>query len=286
MTYLVAGVTGNTGKIAAETLLAQGKSVRVVVRDAAKGEAWRARGAEVAIADLSDAAALTRALDGVSGAYLLVPPLFSADFVAHQARITAALATAIAQSRVPHVVFLSSVGAQHAEGTGPIAGLHRAEAALTALPGTAFTFIRAAYFMENLGSTAGALATGALPSFIPKDFAFPMVATADIGRLAATELLEGSSGTHIIELGTEPQSMSDVAAVAATILGQSVTVQEAPVAIASQALAGMGFPAPLAALYQEMLTGIQTGHVTFEGGHRRVIARTSLETVLRGLLGR
>ena len=41
--YVVAGVSGHTGKVAAETLLAQGKSVRVLVRDPAKGEPWRAR---------------------------------------------------------------------------------------------------------------------------------------------------------------------------------------------------------------------------------------------------
>lgn len=43
--FVVLGATGNTGSVAARTLLAQGKSVRVVVHGAAKGEAWRAKGA-------------------------------------------------------------------------------------------------------------------------------------------------------------------------------------------------------------------------------------------------
>ncbi len=58
--YVVAGVSGNTGKVVAETLLAQKQPVRVIVRSAEKGEEWKARGAEVAVAELDDVAALTR----------------------------------------------------------------------------------------------------------------------------------------------------------------------------------------------------------------------------------
>ena len=60
--FVIAGASGNTGKAAAEALLAQKKSVRVIVRDASAAEAWRARGAEAAVADLDDVAALTSAL--------------------------------------------------------------------------------------------------------------------------------------------------------------------------------------------------------------------------------
>ena len=74
MTFAIVGVTGNTGRAAAEALLAKGKSVRVVVRDAAKGEAWRAKGAEIAVADLHDPVALARAFAGATGVYVLVPP--------------------------------------------------------------------------------------------------------------------------------------------------------------------------------------------------------------------
>ena len=55
--FVITGATGNTGSVAAEALLAAGKKVRVVVRDAAKAKALAERGAEVFIADLSDEAA-------------------------------------------------------------------------------------------------------------------------------------------------------------------------------------------------------------------------------------
>ena len=72
--FVIAGVTGNTGAVVADTLLPAKAPVRVIVRDAAKGAAWQAKGAEVAIADLADVPALTAALRGAQGAYLLVPP--------------------------------------------------------------------------------------------------------------------------------------------------------------------------------------------------------------------
>src|SRR5450631_280620 len=73
-TYLVAGVSGHTGSVVAQSLLDQKQKVRVLVRDAAKGERWKKRGAEVVVASLEDAHAMGAALRGADAAYLLVPP--------------------------------------------------------------------------------------------------------------------------------------------------------------------------------------------------------------------
>ncbi|MGW2512356.1 hypothetical protein ACWC0A_23800 [Streptomyces scopuliridis] len=42
------------------------------------------------------------------------------------------------------------LGAQHAEGTGPVMGLHRFEQRLSAVPDINTLWLRAGYFMENL----------------------------------------------------------------------------------------------------------------------------------------
>jgi NAD(P)H dehydrogenase (quinone) len=55
--YAVTGITGKVGGTVAHDLLAAGQKVRAVVRDAAKGKSWAAKGCEVAIAELGDAAA-------------------------------------------------------------------------------------------------------------------------------------------------------------------------------------------------------------------------------------
>jgi uncharacterized protein YbjT (DUF2867 family) len=286
MVYVIAGVSGNTGSAAATALLDAGAKVRVVVRDATKGASWRQRGAEVAVADLGDADALTEALRGAQGAYLLIPPNMAApDFRAYQKATGEAIVEAVRRSGVPHVAFLSSVGAQHPAGTGPIAGLYPVERGLAALTGTVSTFIRAAYFMENLGGSLGMLAQGVVPTFAPAHVAFPMIATRDIGHLAAQVLCEGATKTSVIELSAAKNySIDDAAAILSTITGQAVKAQTFPIEAMVPTLTGMGMPAGIAELYREMTAGMMTGHVAFEGTHRTVHGATGLEAVLRALV--
>ncbi|CAN5731259.1 NAD(P)H-binding protein [soil metagenome] len=286
--YAVAGVTGHTGSVAAETLLAQGKKVRFIVRDAAKGAPWQAKGAEVAIASLDDTAALTRALTGVAGAFLLIPPdVTTATPIESNAKLSALLATVGRAAKVPHVVFLSSVGAQHAAGTGPIKALHRAEADLAAT-GTALTAVRAAYFQENWGSSLGMLAQGVLPTFIPSDVRYPQVATRDIGRTIAAALVEGgAAGTkQVIELaGPRDYTGAEVAAALATITGKPVTAQNAPLEAVVPTFTSFGLSAAVAEQFREMYEGIAAGIVACEGGAaRQVRGSVEVEDTLRGLL--
>ena len=67
--FVVLGATGHTGSVVAETLLARKQAVRVVVRAADKGAAWKAKGADVAVASLEDVPAMTKALTGATGLY-------------------------------------------------------------------------------------------------------------------------------------------------------------------------------------------------------------------------
>lgn len=283
--YVVAGVTGNTGKIVAETLLSQKKPVRVIVRNEAQGTQWLKQGAQVAVADLTDTVALSKALEGAKGVYLLIPPNMQApSLYEHQANVTKSLVNAVKQAKPEHVVLLSSVGAQHPKGTGPIAGLYHAEQALSGLPNTAVTFLRAAYFIENLGGSLGMLGQGIFPTFFPKDFAFPMVATHDIAQAAVTALLEGPSKEKVIELSSGTYSMSDVAKVLSSITGKTIQVAENPLEAMVGFLTSIGLSADLANHYREMTDAIVRKHVAFTGTHRTLVLKTSLETVLRPMV--
>jgi uncharacterized protein YbjT (DUF2867 family) len=288
MPYVVAGVSGHTGKVAAESLIAQKRPVRVVVRDAAKGDPWKSRGAEVAVADLGDANALSRALEGAEGAYLLIPPSMTVpDFRAYQNKIADAIVHAVKKNRVPHVVFLSSYGAQQPSSTGPIVALHRAEEELRRIPTTKTTALRAGYFMENLAGSLGTLDAGVLPSFLPATLGIDMIATADIGRLAASLLVEGTpNASQVVHLGGPPVTMNDVAAALGRITGKSVRVQEGPLDAVVPTFTGFGMSKDLAELYREMFDAFRRGLVAAEAGHRRTPGTTNVETVLRGLLGK
>jgi uncharacterized protein YbjT (DUF2867 family) len=287
--YVIAGVSGNTGSIVANALLEQGKKVRVLVRDAKKGEPWKARGAEVAVSDVDDEAGLTKAFEGATGAYLLSPPNAQAtDFLADRRTTFDKIARAIEASRLAHVVLLSSVGAQHENGTGPIRVLHIGEQRLARTPAKT-TFVRAAYFLENWGSMLGAAAEGKLPTFLPPDFVVPMVATKDIGLVAAKALLEPPSGkSEIIELsGPRDYSSRDVAAALSKIYGKPIAIDAAPTSAVAPAFASFGVSAHVAGLYQEMFEGLVSGLVAFEGkGARTVRGGVDAETVLRGLAGK
>ncbi len=72
--FLVTGITGNVGGAAARGLLAQGKQVRALVRDPHKATAWADQGVELVQGDWNDAASIAAALQGVEGAYVMMPP--------------------------------------------------------------------------------------------------------------------------------------------------------------------------------------------------------------------
>src|SRR5437773_10026546 len=74
----ITGASGNTGRVIAEKLLERGEKVRVIGRDAKRLARFVQKGAEAFVADVTDAAALTRAFDGARAAYLMVAPNLTA----------------------------------------------------------------------------------------------------------------------------------------------------------------------------------------------------------------
>jgi uncharacterized protein YbjT (DUF2867 family) len=265
--FAIAGVTGNTGSVVARTLLDRGQPVRAIVRNPDAARPLADRGATLVTAPLDDAEQLARALDGVAGAYLLVPPdPASSDAVRDGRRVADVLARAVTLARVPHVVLLSSIAAQHAAGTGPIVTLHHAERALAAT-GAAVTFVRAAYFTDNLAALVPvARAEGVLPALFPTDQPIPMVSTRDIGRVAAEALLAPATGRRVIELaGPRDASFDDAAGVLAELLGRAVRAVRLPHDAVVPTLVQTGLSADRARLYREMGDGIASGLVAFEG---------------------
>lgn len=284
--FVVAGVTGNTGRVVAETLLARGEAVRVLVRSAEKGKAWKEKGADVAVVELTDGARLAEALTGAKGAYLLVPPAVTEEHVLpSQRKVIAGLVEGVKKSGVPHVVFLSSVAAHLPSGTGPILITHEAERALSAVTKNV-TFVRAAYFMENLGGSLAALPHGIFPTFLKAGASIPMIATRDIGTTAAQALLEGPNGTQIIELeGPARVSPEDVVVALRSITGKDVALQVGPESAVEEAFVGFGMSRDMARLYHELIHGVNTGHVGFEGkGARSVQGKTPVRDVLAAML--
>jgi uncharacterized protein YbjT (DUF2867 family) len=282
--FVVAGVSGKTGAVVAETLLSQGQKVRVLVRDGAKGAVWRRRGAEVSVAALNDARTLEHALQGASGFYALLPEeLTVTDFHGHRRAIAAALATAVKAARVPHVVFLSAAAAVLSEGNGPAADLHAAEKALRAV--TCTTAVRSCFFMENvLMALAPARHQGVYPSMLPSaDLEIPMIATRDIGRFAARCLVEPPAQSEAIDLVGPMYSARQVAALLGAALNKTLDVIDVPAAAQVGALTQAGLPEAFARALAEMNACFASGRVT-PRGDRMVPGTTRLEELLPELL--
>ncbi|MEZ4336967.1 MAG: NmrA family NAD(P)-binding protein [Sandaracinaceae bacterium] len=286
--FAILGATGNTGRVVAETLLAAGEDVRVLVRSEDKGAALAAKGAEVRVVDVGDEASLRAGLEGARGAYLLLPPPSYGDdgFLASRAAVAKRVADAVAASGLEHVVLLSSIGAQHPDGTGVIRSLHDAEARLRAT-GVPATFVRAAYFMENWGSVLpAAQGDGVLPQMLgDASVAIPMIATLDIGRTAAEALREGPSAAGVIELeGPARYAPTDVAAAVGRRIGRAVQAIDVPFEAQVQTLQSFGMSEDVASLFTEMNRGIASGHVGFADEGRHVRGTTTLDEVLGALL--
>ena len=280
--FVVAGVSGHVGSVVAKSLLAQKQPVRVLVRDAAKGKEWSQAGAQVAVASLDDEAALARALEGARGFFTLLPPNYQAtDFFATQKKTADAIAAAVKRSRVPHVVMLSSVGADLAAGTGPIKGLHYLEEKLRAT-GVQLTAIRAGSFQENFHLALGAARqAGIFPNFAPSaDYPVPMIATKDIGALAAQSLLAPAAKSEIVDLHGPAYSNRQVAEKLGSALGKQLKVVDIPASEHVQALTQAGFSKQLAAVFAEMYAGFAGGGIG-PRGDRLVQGKTPLDETIR-----
>ncbi|MBS2033265.1 MAG: NmrA family NAD(P)-binding protein [Deltaproteobacteria bacterium] len=284
--YVVAGVSGHVGSVVANELLSHGEKVKVLVRDAKKGTDWSKKGAEVGVASLDDAKALATALKGAKGFFTLLPPNYDVKngFYAMQRKTADAIAAAVKEAGVPHVVLLSSVGADLAEGNGPIKGLHHLENALRAT-GTQLTAVRAGYFQENIGnSLAPAKNAGIFPNMTPNaDYPMPMIATRDIGTVAAYELMFPSAKSEIVDLHGPAYSVRQGAEKLGAALGKKLQVVDIPAAGHVKAMTDAGMPQEIAEAFAEMYAGFASGKIVPKGDRLKT-GSTTIDTVIKAMV--
>lgn len=264
MLFFVSGVTGNVGGAAALRLLQQGHTVRALVRNPQKASGLFDKGVEVLQGDANDSAAVAAALEGVDGAFVMVPPFAApAPGYPESKAIIASLREALGKATPARVVALSSIGSDKTSGLGLITATHLLEQALADLP-VPTAFVRAGSFFENYGGAlAGAAATGIFHTFYgPADRTVPMIATEDIGNQIAGLLTGDWTGKRIVELGS-PLSANDVAAAIGETLGKPVTAQVIPREHWAATLESFGLPHGSTWAYEEMLDGVNSGWIDF-----------------------
>jgi uncharacterized protein YbjT (DUF2867 family) len=283
--YAITGITGKVGGEVARHLLANGQSVRAVLRDRAKAADWAAKGCDVAIADMGNAEQLAAAFSGVEGVFILPPSDFDPEPGYPEAkRVIDQVTRALITARPQRIVCLSTIGAD-APHDNLLTQRTLMEQSLNAID-LPVTFLRPGWFMENaLWDVGAARDEGVVRSFLqPADKAFPMVATRDVGRLAADLLRQHWAGRRIVELeGPVRVSANDLAQAFAAVLARPVRVEIVSRASWEGLFRGQGMKNPQARI--RMLDGFNEGWIEFQDqGRSAVKGNTPLLDVITALV--
>jgi len=284
--YVIMGGTGHVGSALAQALLDRGEAVTIVTRDAKRAGAWRARGAEIAEANVEDVASLRAALRRGRRAFLLNPSAdTSADTDAVERRTVANILSALEGSGLQKVVAESTGGAQPGERIGDLSVLWELEEGLRRQPIPA-AINRAAYYMSNWDGLLDAVRnTGRLPTMYAPELAIPMAAPHDLGEIAARRLVSplDDVGIRYVE-GPRRYTSADVAKAFSQALGRPVELDVTPRDQWKAAYRALGFSEAAADSYARMAAvSVDSG---FDMPADALRGSTTLEAYIRGLVAR
>jgi uncharacterized protein YbjT (DUF2867 family) len=252
-----------------------------------KGRFWASQSCEIARAEMQDPASLIAAFTGTDGVFVLPPSEFDPAPGFPEARaVIAAVKAALESARPNKVVCLSTIGAQSTK-SNLLTQRTLMEQALSELP-IPITFLRPAWFMENAEwDVTSARDQGKIASFLqPLNKPVPMVATADIGQVAAELLQQNWTGKRVVELeGPKRVTPLEIGATFGRILGRAVRVEAVPRETWIALFTSQGMHHPLPRI--QMLDGFNEGWIDFEGGQVGSIkGKVELQTVLQELVDR
>jgi NAD(P)H dehydrogenase (quinone) len=283
--YAISGITGKVGGELARSLLAVGRPVRAIVRDAKKGEEWAALGCELALADMEDAPALTRAFTGATAVFVLPPSEFDPEPGYPEAQaVIDAVVKAVTAAKPNKLLCLSTIGAD-AVHDNLLAQRTMMEAALRELP-LPLTLLRPAWFIDNAAwDVDSARENGIIRSFLqPMDKTFPMVAARDVGQVAAALIQDDWTGVRVVELeGPHRVTPNDLADAFASVIGKSVRAVPVPRESWEELFRsqGMKYPEPR----MRMLDGFNEGWIEFQNaGSQALKGRTDPVAVIAALV--
>jgi len=287
---VIFGASGKVGYATATALRKAGCPVRAVVRHARQGEALARIGCEIAIGDLTDPTSVASAIKGATAVQILCPvPVGDADPASTMQRMIDVAADALRANPPPTVLALSDYGAELDRGTGLTRSFHLLEERLKPLA-TRLTLLRSAEHAQNWAAMLPVmLATGRLPSLHqPLDRAFAMVATQDVGALAAEFLLEAPSGKglRIISVeGPRRVSLIDIARAFSAVIGREIIADAVPRTAWAPMLQRAGLSANHVQLITELYDAVNAGQIDVEKGvSEQRFGKTELGDVFASML--
>lgn len=268
MTVLVTGATGNVGSHVARALLARGVAVRALVRDAGSARERLGGELELAVGDLSDAASVRRALDGVDRVFLSSAD--GPDKVRHEGGV----ADAAADAGVSLVVKASTMLAETGSPLPPLDWNGRSEDHLwrTGLP---VTLLRSGFYMTNLLTAADQVRGGGCIFAPAGEGRIAMIDPRDIGEVAAVVLTEpGHAGRSYRLTGPAAITYGEVARALSRATGAEVRHVDVPEDAARAGMEAAGMPDWLVEHLVRLFRLIRAGRLAETTGDvRRVTGR-------------
>lgn len=263
-TALVFGATGQQGGAVAAALLADGWSVRALVRDPASKAARRLafRGVALHQGDYSDHDAIRAAITGVHGVYSMQPSSGSGGSgITDDQEIAAgkAIADLAVESGVRHFVYASAATAGKGRtGMGHLDSKIAIEDHVRGLD-IAATIVRPATFMELLMLPGMGLDQGRYTFFLRPDQSAQFIAVQDIGRIVAGLLNDVDRfGGHTIEISGDELTGRELGAALTEAADRPIAYQRFPDSL----LESDPFLGGVAALFD---SGLVTGSADLEG---------------------
>ena len=258
--------TGHVGSAVADLLLDIGGDVSVKLLGRRPGglRKFTQRGAQVLIGSQDDADFLIQATQDVDALLWVTPPGYGSDDVrAFQNRLGAAAATAVRTNHIPRVVNLSSIGAWFSSGVGPINGLHDVEELLDDAADN-ITHLRPGFFFENLLWQVDSIKNrGRISLPLSGARRFPMIATRDIGAVAAQRLTDQQwTGNFVQELhGAADVSFDEAAEILSKVLDRKIVYVKCDPQELRQALLDNAVSENAADSMLEMYHAVETGRL-------------------------
>jgi uncharacterized protein YbjT (DUF2867 family) len=258
MSIVITTPTGNIGKHALQKLLQAGADVSVIVRQPEKLSDSIRGMVKIHQGSLTDVDLVTKAFRGAKAVLWVTPPnITHPDVAAYHSELGAVAARAIKESKIPYVVNVSSAGA-HLENAGPISGLAAVERQMSAVTEN-IVHLRPGFFMENfLQQIEPVKNDGVIYEPLPGDLSYPLVATQDIGAVAARLLLETNWSGHQTRglHGAADLTFADAAKILSDSIGKQVKYVQITPDQAYHAFLGIGaspgFAKALVEMYQAL----------------------------------
>ncbi|MFZ5827316.1 MAG: SDR family oxidoreductase [Bacillota bacterium] len=210
---LVTGAPGNVGTSVVESLVKKGYQVRVAAWDLSLAHTAFGGSAEYVRFDFEDPGTYAAALDGVKRLFLVRPP-----HLPDVERQINPFVEAARAAGVKHVVLLSVMGAEHVS----ILPHARIEKAILA-SGMAYTFLRPAFFFQNLSTTFRRMIAETGEIALPLGRSrMSWIDSRDIGAAAAIALTRAEHRNRAYTLAEQAYSVAQLAEAFTSGLGRPI----------------------------------------------------------------